>query len=122
MEKVKIKATIISNSVTEKDIDDLNSQSLDCQYSLTKHRGFAMPPEVVMIVIELLQNVGYNATYDLIKTSVLSIVSKISSASKKETRVVVIKGNQKSEIRLSFDVTEEQMDKLVDAAIEQWRK
>lgn len=119
---MKIKMTIMSASFTENDIDALNAESSDCLYSLTNHKGFAISPEVVMIVVELLQNVGYNATYDLIKTAIQLIISKLPRNSKKETRVVVIKDNQRSEIRLSFETTEEQKDKLVDAAIEKWRQ
>lgn len=118
---MNLKITIISNSITEKDINELNNQNSDCQYTKTAHKGFALTPEIVMIVIELLKNIGYNAAYDIIKTSIISIISKITINPKKETRVIVIKGEQKSEIRLPFEVTEEQKNKLVDAAIEQWR-
>lgn len=121
MKIMNLKITIISNSITEKDINELNNQNSDCQYTKTAHKGFALSPEIVMIVIELLKNIGYNAAYDIIKTSIISIISKIPINPKKETRVIVIKGEQKSEIRLPFEVTEEQKNKLVDAAIEQWR-
>lgn len=109
------------NCITEKDIEELNASSSECLYSLTNRKGFALPPEVVMIVIELLQNIGYNAAYDLIKTSILMALSKISVKPQKKTRVIVINDGKKSEIQLPFEVTEEQKDKLVDAAIEKWR-
>lgn len=121
MKIMNLKITIISNSITEKDINELNNQNSDCQYTKTAHKGFALSPEIVMIVIELLKNIEYNAAYDIIKTSIISIIPKIPINPKKETRVIVIKGEQKSEIRLPFEVTEEQKNKLVDAAIEQWR-
>ena len=121
MPYVKIKATIMCNCITEKDIEELNASSSECLYSLTNRKGFALPPEVVMIVIELLQNIGYNAAYDLIKTSILMALSKISVKPQKKTRVIVINDGKKSEIQLPFEVTEEQKDKLVDAAIEKWR-
>ena len=122
---MKLKITIISSSITEEDINELNNLNSDCQYTKTTRKGFAISPEIIMIVIELLQNIGYNAAYDIIKTSILSILSIISTklpiTQKKETRIIVIKGEQKSEIQLSFEATEEQKNKLVDAAIEQWR-
>ncbi len=119
---MNLKITIMGDCITDDDIIKLNEISSDCYYSKILHRGLALPPEIVMIVIELLQNIGYSAAYDLIKVSVLSIVSKISNSLKKEIRVIVINGDKRSEIILPFDVTEEQKNKLVDAAIEKWRR
>ena len=48
-------------------------------------------------------------------------LSKIAVKPQKKTRVVVINDGKKSEIQLPFEATEEQKDKLVDAAIEKWR-
>lgn len=107
--------------ITNDDVTKLNETSSNCHYSKVQHKGLSLPPEFVTIVVEMLQGISSNALYDLIKTAILSIFSKISTSSKKETRVIVINGDNRSEIILPFEATDDQKDKLVDAAIEKWR-
>lgn len=118
---MNLKISIISNYITERNICELNELSAECQYAKIAHKDFSFSPETVMLIIELIQNIGYNAAYDLIKSAILLIISKIPTSPTKDTKIILINGEQKSEIYLSFEATEEQKDRLIDAAIEKWR-
>lgn len=116
-----LEVTLIGNSITEEIVNELNNQNAKCRYNKVAHKGFALSPETIIIIVGLLQNIGYSAAYDLIKTSILLIISKLPLPSKKETEIIVINGKTKSKILLPFELTDEQKDKLVDAAIQKWR-
>ncbi len=110
---------IVSNDyITQKHIDKLNSQLEQCNFSLSKRLGYTpIPPEILIIIFELIKELSFSATYDLFKTAILSLVASIDSTKVKETRVVIVNNGKTSEILLPFKVTKAQKDKLVDAAI-----
>lgn len=103
-------------------IDELNELSNDCQFRIIKQKGLSIPPEVITIIFEFVKNIGYSASYDMIKLSLDSIISKISaninSTDNKESKIVVINGDKKAEYTLPFKLTKKQKDKIVDAVAE----
>lgn len=120
---MKAKILVSSTLITQKEISELNNQIEECEFAILRSLGYSpISPEVVMVIIELLQNMGYNATYDLLKISISSIISKLHLNKRHETRIVVLVDGIKSEIRLNLDISEEQKDKLIDATIERFLK
>ncbi len=84
-----------------------------------KSLGFVqLPPESIQIIFELTKNLAISALYDTIKLVILSIISKFRVGEKKTVRICIINNNKTSEIILPFEVTEEQKEQLVKAAIE----
>lgn len=104
-------------------IDELNRQTDKYCFSITRRLGYApLPPEVVLVIIELLKNIEYSAAYDLIKMAMLSLISKLKKTQRTATRIVVLVDGKKSEIIIPFEISDEQKEKLVEAAIEKFLK
>lgn len=119
---MKAKITLMGNTFTNEMIEELNEQTDDCQYFLSKQKDMFIPPEFIAIVIELLHNLSYSATYDILKMILLSIISKLSfkykkESAEKETDIIIIYNNNKIEFKTSFELSESQKDKVIDAAI-----
>lgn len=117
------KIYVTGGRINQESIDELNRQTDKYCFSITKRLGYGpLPPEVVLVIIELLKNLEYSATYDLIKMALLSLIYKINKIPKTTTRIMVLVDNKKSEIIIPFETTDEQKEKLVDAAIEKFLK
>lgn len=110
---------LFSQYLTSEDIKELNTMNQDCHFTKSEHLGYVpLPPEVVFLFIEFLKNIGYNGCYDLLKMAILSIVSKIEHNNKKVSSVLIVLNDKRYELKFSYDLTNEQKEKLVDAAIE----
>lgn len=77
-----------------------------------------LPAEIVLVLIDLAQNIGYSAAYDAIKYVAAKIVLLISKKRKKEseTRFELTCNGKKFSLKMDCPLTEQQVDKLVDAA------
>lgn len=119
---VNIKALIKGNIGDQYIIDELNRESKICEYKLLKQSNLSMSSDMLIIIFEIVKNLGSNATYDLLKMAVLELVSKICVIRKrvsveKETSIIIIVDGKRAEVNISFALSEEQKDKIVDAAI-----
>lgn len=119
---MNIKALIKGNIGDQYIIDELNRESKICEYKLLKQSNLSMSSDMLIIIFEIVKNLGSNATYDLLKMAVLELVSKICVIRKrvsveKETSIIIIVDGKRAEVNISFALSEEQKDKIVDAAI-----
>lgn len=119
---VNIKALIHCSKELQNVIDELNSESKICKYELLKQANLSMSPDMLIIIFEILKNLGTNATYDLVKMALLEIISKIYVIRKQNsvpgtTSIVVIVNDKRAEVNVSFELDKEQKNKVVDAAI-----
>ena len=117
-----IKALVNCNIDIQKIIEELNSESEICTYEFLKQTNLSMSEDILIIIFEIFKNLGTNATYDLLKMSLLEIVSKICTIKKqksmsKTTSIIVIVNEKRTEVNIPFELNEEQKDKVVDAAI-----
>lgn len=117
-----IKALVNCNTDVQNIIDELNSESKICKYEFLKQTNLSMSEDILIIIFEIVKNLGINATYDLLKLSLLEVVSKICAIKKqksmyKTTSIIVIVNEKRTEVDLPFELNEEQKDKVVDAAI-----
>lgn len=119
---MKNKVLIHCDSLDKSSIEELNASSSTCEYSLTKQKGISIPPEVLIIIFELVKNLSYSATYDLLKLSCMAILNKLKALGKKHNKVVIICDDKKSVMEFPFDLNESQKEKIVDAAIEKLLK
>jgi len=117
------KIYVTGDHINQASIDELNRYTDKCCFLIVKRLGYApLPPEVVLVMIELLRNLEYSATYDLIKMALLSLISKLKKIPRTTTRIKVVVDDKMSEIIIPFEISDEQKEKLVDAAIEKFRK
>jgi len=108
---------IDSSLISKEDIAILNYQSKEVQYNSTESKDF-FPSEVILILIDLVRNIGYNMAYDILKYALLKVVSLLMNKMKRDTDIQFeISYNGKLfSVKGKTALTEQQMDKLVDAA------
>lgn len=73
--------------------------------------------EIVTVIIQLIQNIGYSAAYDVIKFSLVAITNKVISVKKKRTTIEITCNGKTEAISVDFELTENQKDKLIDAVV-----
>lgn len=111
-------AIITCNDCDQAIIDELNSNSNGIIYKMANRRNIISSSDIIIIMYELVKNICYSTSYDLLKTSILMILSKIKPHSFRAKKIVIIFNNKKSEIIFPFELNDEQKDKVVNAAIE----
>lgn len=98
-----------------KELVDLND---NVEMVFLPQLNFSASPGALIIVLEFVKTLTFDASYDLMKHIILSLMNKVKLLHKGNTIITVVKDGQKSQINLSFEPTEEQKEKLVDAAIQ----
>lgn len=118
---MNIKALVNCNADIQSVINELNGESKICKYEFLRQTNLSMSPDMIIIIFEIIKNLGINATYDLVKMALLEIISKICTKKQgsmsKMTSIIVIVNDKRTEVDLSFELNEEQKNKVVDAAI-----
>ena len=77
-----------------------------------------LPPEVVLILIEMARNLGYDAAYDAVKQVISRIVLLVVKKEPDEcpTWFEVACNDQKFTVKADRSLTDQQMDQLVYAS------
>lgn len=120
---MNIKALVNCNTDIQNIFDELNNESNICKYEILKHTNLSISEDMLIIIFEILKNLEYNAIYDLLKMALLEIISKIYALKKHKfmsqttTSIIVIVNEKRTEVNLPFELSEEQKNKVVDAAI-----
>lgn len=116
---MKCSVFIDSSLVGNEDVRILNDQEREIHYESTESSSF-LPPEFVLILIELVQNMGYNAAYDILKYVLIKIISLVGHKKKDnaELQFEISCNGKKFSLRGGTSLTEQQMNKLVDAAVD----
>ena len=115
---MKCELIIDSSLLTENDMVLLNEGGKEIQCCKTDTNHF-FPPEVILILIDLSQNMAYSAAYDTVKYALGKLVSMFTGKRGKEktqTKMEIACGDKRYSLSFDFELTEEQKNKLVDAA------
>lgn len=115
---MKCFVTIDSGLINKEDIVTLNAQSKEIQYDFIEGNSF-FPSEVILILIDLVQNIGYSVAYDTLKYILLKVVSLVVNkrGSNANLQFEISCNNKRFSLKGKNALTEQQMDKLVDAAV-----
>ena len=108
---------IISLSSSLIDADEFsNFQYDDIHLSVVQSNNF-LPADIVLILMNLVENVGYNAAYDIIKQCVSQVYSIISHKKHKPASFHLKLSYNGNEIScdINTSLTDDQRDKLIDA-------
>lgn len=112
---------IDSGLIGEDEVIELNrnSQSLDIHYSSMESSNF-LPPEVVIVLIEFIKNIGYSSSYDILKHLLSKIISLVISKCEDNTqfRFEIACNDKKISLQGNITLTEQQIDKLINTATE----
>lgn len=98
-------------------ITDYIDSNYDVEMTFLPQKNLSASPEVIIIAFELVKSLAFSASYDLMKHTLLSVLNQAKQNKSKKTTISIINDGKKSQIILPFEPTEEQKDKLVDAAI-----
>ena len=81
-----------------------------------------LPPDVVLVIFDLAKNLSYNFTYDFIKYSLTRLFLLFNKKSKRNgivsEKFILHYDEHIFSFEASFPLTDEQKDKLIDAAID----
>lgn len=105
-------------TLTNQDLELLNSDIENgVVFSTTNQKNF-LPSETALIIIELVQNLGYNAIYDILKFSLQKVLNFFEGkAEDKETTIEIDCNGKKVSLNCNFALSKKQKDKFIDAAI-----
>lgn len=114
---MKCSVFINSNLIDQGDICAFNAHDDEIHFCSTETSGF-LPPEVVLILIELARNLGYDAAYDAVKHVISWIILLVVKKKPDEcpTRFEVACNDQKFTVKADRLLTDQQMDQLVEAS------
>ncbi len=116
---MKCELIIDSPLLTKNDIILLNKGEKEIQFlKIETHNLF--PPEIMLILIQLAENIGYSVIYDIIKYALCKLKALLTEKKTKQPsriKIEIVCGRQKCSIACNFELTENQKDKLLDAAI-----
>ena len=105
-------------TLTDADLELLNNDNENgVVFGSTNQKNF-LPPETVLLIVELGNNLGYNAIYDVLKFILLKVVGFIKNKTENiETKIEIACNGKKASLDCNFELTEKQKDKFIDAAI-----
>ena len=114
---MKCSAFINSDLIDQDDICAFNAHDDEIRFYSTETSGF-LSSEVVLILIELARNLGYDAVYDVVKYVISRIILLVVKKKPDEcpTRFEVACNVQKFTVKADRSLTDQQMDQLVDAS------
>ena len=117
-----LNVTINGGFLTCTDILELNAlgENRSVCFDIIEVNNF-LPPEVGFILIEISKEIApsilVNTLYDMLKFTLHSILGKLSNKKHNNTvQFEIICNNNKFSLNCNFPLTDEQKDKLVDAA------
>lgn len=102
---------------SEKEITDLcKKNEFGVTFSVIESKNL-IDVGVLFVLVELVENLTYSATYDILKYILNCIIIKMNHLKNEKTRIEVICNKNKASIAVNFPLSDEQKDKLIDAAI-----
>lgn len=115
---MRCELTINSPLLTESDTIQLNRGEREIQFSKMEAHHF-LPPEVILVLIELGRDISYSAAYDTVKYALgklMGVLCKKKAHEKTQTRMEIVCRDQKYSVSFNFELTEEQKNQLVEIA------
>lgn len=114
---MKCSAFINSDLIDQDDICAFNAYDDEIHFCSAEISGF-LPLEVMLILIELARNLGYDAAYDAVKYVISRIILLVVKKKPDEcpTRFEVACNDQKFTVKANRSLTDQQMEQLVDAS------
>lgn len=105
------------------DSDDIealnrNAEEYGINYDLFIEHGL-VDPGLIHVIIELAQNVGYSAVYDLVRYGVLKLLTCFKDKGKESYTLKVTCENKSTTIQCTRALTREQEDKIIDRIMDE---
>jgi|GEM_PF-7126952 len=116
MTRVLIQSNYVGQPEVEILVADCRIDNLT--FSVVKMHGLVPPIDFSVLMFEFSKNITYAATYEIIKYSIFKLIGILKKKNAQQMHSIRVVNNDKASIiEISFELTDEQKDKLVDAAI-----
>ena len=105
--------------LTEADLEQLNANNEHgIVFSSLDEDGF-LPEEIVFVIIQIAQNIGYNAIYDSLKFVVSKVINLTESKIKNnDTKIEFQYNENKASFNCNFTLAQEQKNEIIEAILE----
>ena len=120
-EVVKMNTVVLIENLklTEADLEQLNTNNEHgIVFSSLDEDGF-LPEEIVFVIIQIAQNIGYNAIYDSLKFVVSKVINLTESKNKNnDTKIEFQYNDNKASFSCNFTLAQEQKNEIIEAILE----
>lgn len=101
----------------ESTMRELVAENSNVNFTFVPQKNFVSADVIITIAFELMKSLAYSGCYDLMKHVLLSVWEKAKHLKKEHVAVTIVKDGKTSKIDFPFELSEEQKDRVVDAAI-----
>jgi len=116
MNHIKLFSSEISEDEMVVILNNINRNDLEAK--ILPSTGFAHQSETLLIIFELMRNLGYSASYDIVKSSVLYLLGFLKENKKSTKHIKIIRDDSVSMIEVeNIDLSQEHINQLVEAAV-----
>lgn len=120
-EVVKMNTVVLIENLklTEADLEHLNANNEHgIVFGSLDEDGF-LPEEIVFVIIQIAQNIGYNAIYDSLKFVVSKVINLTESKIKNnDTKIEFQYNDNKASFSCNFTLAQEQKNEIIEAILE----
>jgi len=113
-----VKTTVLIENLisNESDLTFFNNKSVEnIVFYANNQKNFLPQEAVVIILIELAQNLGYSAIYDVLKYILGKLVDYVGTNKRKNTSFEIRINGKKYSMTCNFPLNKKQKDKLIEA-------
>lgn len=120
-EVVKMNTVVLIENLklTEAELEQMNANNEHgIVFSSLDEDGF-LPEEIVFVIIQIAQNIGYNAIYDSLKFVVSKVINLTESKFKNnDTKIEFQYNENKASFNCNFTLAQEQKNEIIEAILE----
>lgn len=119
---MKYQVLLSTSYLTMEEVQQMNMEKDEIEFSLVQTDNF-LPSPVVLILVKLGESLALSAAYDVLKDILNKVLEKLSLKKiPKSSTIEMVCGDKKISISANFPISEQQKEKLIDAAIEKFRE
>lgn len=120
-EVVKMNTVVLIENLklTEADLELLNANNEHGIVFGSLDEDSFLPEEIVFVIIQIAQNIGYNAIYDSLKFVVSKVINLTESKIKNnDTKIEFQYNDNKASFSCNFTLAQEQKNEIIEAILE----
>lgn len=120
-EVVKMNTVVLIENLklTEAELEQMNANNEHGIVFSSLDEDSFLPEEIVFVIIQIAQNIGYNAIYDSLKFVVSKVINLTESKIKNnDTKIEFQYNENKASFNCNFTLTQEQKNEIIEAILE----
>lgn len=120
-EVVKMNTVVLIENLklTEADLEHLNANNEHGIVFSSLDEDSFLPEEIVFVIIQIAQNIGYSAIYDTLKFVVSKVINLTESKIKNnDTKIEFQYNENKASFSCNFTLAQEQKNEIIETILE----